>query len=72
MLQMEYTIKTIDSRHNVLLFFFSFHDRCGIETNSIAYKISMVDFRQDGVVKETKVHYLLCLLCVEFWLIVLF
>jgi hypothetical protein len=66
MLQMEYTIKTIDSKHNVLLFFFSFHDRCGIETNSIAYKISMVDFWQEGVVKETKVHYLLCLLCVKF------
>lgn len=66
MLQMEYTIKTIDSKRNVLLFFFSFPDRCGIETNSIAYKNSMVDFWQEGVVKETKVHYLLCLLCVEF------
>jgi hypothetical protein len=63
---MEYTIKTIDNKHNVLLFFFSFHNSCGIETNSIAYKFSMVDFWQEGVMKEAKVYYLLCLLCVEF------
>ncbi len=72
MLQMEYIIKMIDSKYNVMLFFFSFHDRCGIEINSIAYKISMVDLKQEGVVKETKMHYLLCLLCVEFWLNILF
>jgi hypothetical protein len=34
----------------IMYCYFSFHDRCGIEINSIAYKISMVNVRQECVI----------------------
>jgi hypothetical protein len=45
---MEYTIKNMIIE--IMYCYFSFHDRCGIEINSIAYKISMVNVRQECVI----------------------